>query len=126
MFHKRKREGKGPVGMEGPSKQNKSQLLLPQEDSNTSLLTCNANIFSLWRNIWTSAAFSDITLVINKEKKHVHKLVLCAFSTTFAAMLQSGTWAEASQKELEIKLEEDEYDTFKIMIDYMYQGEVRV
>ncbi len=38
-------------------------------------------------------------------------------------MLEKGSaWAEASQKELEINLDEQEHEHFKKILEYMYTG----
>lgn len=65
---------------------------------------------------------SDITLIVGDEKIPAHKLVLCAWSDTFRAMLDGANWAESEMKELKINVEEEDNDNFKYMLEYMYTG----
>eukprot|EP01090_Pellita_catalonica_P017318 TRINITY_DN51_c0_g1_i1.p1 TRINITY_DN51_c0_g1~~TRINITY_DN51_c0_g1_i1.p1 ORF type:complete len:488 (-),score=75.26 TRINITY_DN51_c0_g1_i1:370-1833(-) len=78
-----------------------------------------------FKRLHGSKTLSDITLVLNKEKIPCHRMVLCAWSDTFRAMLNiDSAWAEASMKELPIELENEKAHTnFKHMLSYMYTGE---
>jgi len=69
-------------------------------------------------------SLSDLTLIVGEEKIPVHRMVLCAWSETFRAMLDKGSaWAEASEKELEVNLDdEQECEHFKQILEYMYTG----
>ncbi|XP_062920730.1 BTB/POZ domain-containing protein 8 [Mobula hypostoma] len=54
-----------------------------------------ADLLSLYKE----GSCSDITLHVENKVFHVHRAILCARSSYFAAML-SGSWAESSQKSI--------------------------
>ena len=56
--------------------------------------------------------------MVGNEKLPCHKIVLCAWSETFKAMLENDTWKESQQKELKVNLEEKEIESFKLVLSY--------
>jgi len=70
--------------------------------------------------------YSDITLVVGKEKIPAHRIVLCSWSETFRLMLENDVWKESHQQELPVAVEEKETGLFKKMLEYMYTGTAEI
>lgn len=81
--------------------------------------------------LYENEALSDITLIVgpsgSKKKEsrvRAHRTVLCVWSDTFRAMLEThDRWKESSLAELRVEIEESEVDIFLLMLKYMYTGE---
>ncbi|XP_065890000.1 uncharacterized protein [Dysidea avara] len=68
-----------------------------------------------------STTLSDVTLVSKDGKKFpAHRLVLCAQSGYFKALLESNLWQEGQGNEVTIPSVES--SILKIMLEYMYTG----
>ena len=77
-------------------------------------------------NLWTSGSYcSDLVLRADGRDFKVHRVVLCARSEVFRAMLAGG-FAEASAAAAAAPLEIHEVDrkTFELLLQYIYTGEV--
>lgn len=99
------------------------------------------NVRKGFTNVWKTRNWSDIILIVGKEKVFIfcliyfiyfiliylqipaHRSVLIIWSETFRAML-SENWAEGSLSELPIHVAEEEYSNFKgndLFIYYLIQ-----
>jgi len=76
--------------------------------------------------LYNSSLFSDVTLVLGKDRIPAHKVVLCSWSETFRAMLENPTWKESKLDDLKIDVEENDYDVFKAMLQFMYTGSLAI
>jgi len=74
--------------------------------------------------LYNNSEVSDVTLVLGDEKIPAHKTILCVWSDTFRAMLDSASaWKESTMEELIVDVEPDGYECFKHMLQYMYTGD---
>ncbi|KAL0218917.1 hypothetical protein P9112_004570 [Eukaryota sp. TZLM1-RC] len=69
-----------------------------------------------------SGDFSDVTLVVNNERFHLHRIILASSSDFFRALF-SGNWRESSQKEIPLSWD-DPNGVFPELLKYMYTGDV--
>jgi len=81
-----------------------------------------------FNNINNSKVFSDVDLVLGNGKKIIpsHRVILYAWSTTFQAMLEGENWAESKQKEIKVNIEEENFEMFEKMLEFMYSGKINV
>lgn len=67
--------------------------------------------------------FCDVTLMCHgKECVPAHRFILCAWSDYFASMLP----LIATTKETVIVLKDCQYNDIKLIVDFMYNGEISV
>eukprot|EP01088_Endostelium_zonatum_P008728 TRINITY_DN21888_c0_g1_i1.p1 TRINITY_DN21888_c0_g1~~TRINITY_DN21888_c0_g1_i1.p1 ORF type:complete len:235 (-),score=31.78 TRINITY_DN21888_c0_g1_i1:23-727(-) len=122
-----------PISQVRDIKQQKEKAVIrdardvPEYDSNMQLF--GDMVQKGFQRLYGNKDLSDVTLVLDpkgtKEKIYTHKMVLCAWSEMFRAMLSMGSsWREAKLKELPIELDDARsYANFKLMLKYMYTGE---
>jgi len=80
---------------------------------------CVKNSMKNMKKLINDPTFSDIKLIVEGKTIHLHKAILAAQCEHFRTMFSIGM-KESTQNEIEIKLWG--YNTFLLMIEYLYTG----
>ena len=81
--------------------------------------TCVKNAMKNMKKIINDPLFSDITLIVEGKQLYLHRAILSAQCEHFRAMFNIGM-KETTQKEIIIK--DWTYNTYLLMIEYLYTG----
>lgn len=76
------------------------------------------------KTLWETKLYTDIILVVGEQKIPAHRIVICSWSETFKAMLENDVWRESHQQELPVSPEDP--DLFKLLLQFMYTGQVEI
>lgn len=67
--------------------------------------------------------FADVTLLVDGRSIRAHRLVLSMASPRFRAMFDRSRGAEFVESKMpEIEIQEWSYESFRVMLDYIYSG----
>ncbi|XP_054713796.1 speckle-type POZ protein B-like [Uloborus diversus] len=94
----------------------------PSEQPRVMLGRSLKSLSSDFESLFDNDEFKDVTLQVGEEELNAHKLVLCARSKVFAAMLEHDM-EESRRRRVDIV--QMEYNTLEEMVHYMYSGQLR-
>jgi len=75
---------------------------------------------SIFKAFYNQPEFSDVKFQIGSALFHAHKVILCARSSHFAAMLGNPSFAESSQEVVKLSEEEISEEAFGALLEFMY------
>ena len=69
--------------------------------------------------------FSDLTIITEKKKYKVHKLILAYSSEYFKRLLCNDLWKESLNAEIELKFP-DPINVFPLVLKFIYTGKITI
>lgn len=77
-------------------------------------------------NLLTSSDLCDVQLQVGEYRFDAHKLILCASSDVFKAMLTNQKWTEAHKQSVVLVEEPDCEPVFNRFVSYIYSGQLYI
>jgi len=94
------------------------------EDSNP-YINNESCISTVVSDLYTRQLLCDVTLNVGGTIFQAHKLILCAHSDVFQAMLLDKRWTEAAQSVITLHEEQECVKVFEDFLQFMYTGKVK-
>lgn len=81
------------------------------------------NLQTMFSQLLDRGCFCDVTIACEGRTLRAHRVVLCACSTYFDAILNQGN---VDSKDPIILMRDCRFEDVKALIDFMYRGEINV
>lgn len=83
----------------------------------------HSNLQTMFSQLLDRGCFCDVTIACEGQTLRAHRVVLCACSTYFDAILNQGN---VDSKDPIILMRDCRFEDVKALIDFMYRGEINV
>ncbi|XP_030767399.1 BTB/POZ domain-containing protein 17 [Sitophilus oryzae] len=86
----------------------------------------SVNILKTLRNLWQDQNMCDIYLKVGNREFGAHRLILCASSDVFQAMLRNSAWSEWTESHIELQELPICESVFYTFLEYFYTGKIHI
>ncbi|KAF7281551.1 hypothetical protein GWI33_004520 [Rhynchophorus ferrugineus] len=101
----------------------------PDEEffDNCQITTDNSdNILRVLKKLWIDQNMCDIYIKVGNRQYGAHKLILCASSDVFQAMLMNSAWSEWKESHIELQELPICESVFSTFLEYFYTGKILI
>ncbi|CAH1373990.1 hypothetical protein MTP99_015357 [Tenebrio molitor] len=111
-----------------PSMKNRRKCSPQLNDNSCQIMVDNSeNVLNILRNLYVERQMCDVALLVGNREHYAHRLILCAFSDVFQAMLMKPEWCEWHESKVKLQelLPECE-KVFHLFLEYFYTGKILI
>lgn len=118
----------------GPSPSKSKKKWSPDEDFPNSIddnscqvhVDNSSRLLERLRNLYDNREMCDVTLKVGTKEFHAHRLILCASSDVFQAMLMHPEWREWHESVVQLQEQPQCIDFFHLFLEYFYTGQILI
>ncbi|XP_008195211.1 BTB/POZ domain-containing protein 17 isoform X1 [Tribolium castaneum] len=120
-------ERKSDLGEPSLKNRRKCSPQMPENSCQIMVVDNSQTVLNILRNLYVERQMCDVALRVGNREHYAHRLILCAFSDVFQAMLMKPEWCEWHESKVELQelLPECE-KVFHLFLEYFYTGKILI
>lgn len=109
-----------------PSKSKIKKILDTEDYGNSCQISVDNsdNILNTLKNLYHERQMCDVIITVGNKEYAAHRLILCASSDVFEAMLMKPEWSEWHESKIELQELPQCASVFHLFLEYFYTGKI--